>query len=142
MGIARPVCAANNRPTGDPARCIALPRSRHRGPAGFALRQIAFVPNAGTLTLAGKSVPYRGRGTRSDVGIAPYEDGTSDARPYGGCVRAGKCVPWRTGVCRYGIFPAPVLRETVTVLKSIENSLSSSHNTEMVKFLPLCPISS
>ena len=68
--MSSPVCAANNRPAGDPAGrlfatgCVTAHHLIHHCCAvppgfGFALRQMAFVPNAGTLTpLWGKSVPY------------------------------------------------------------------------------------
>ena len=44
----------------DPAWCGVRSRSRRRGPVGFAWRQIAFVPNAGALPLAGQARPLRG----------------------------------------------------------------------------------
>ena len=50
---------------GDVGTSIARPRMRsmrrlRKQMTRFAYRQIAFVPNAGTLTLTGKSVPYGG----------------------------------------------------------------------------------
>ena len=50
---------------GDVGTSIARPRMRsmrrlRKQTTRFAYRQIAFVPNAGTLTLTGKSVPYGG----------------------------------------------------------------------------------
>ena len=101
-GVSRPVCAANNRPQGDPTGYVVLPRSRRRNPAGFALRQIAFVPNAGTLTLAGKSVPYGGRGTRT-AGCRPY--GERGARSDVGILRdSSSSLPTETA-CRGGHWP-------------------------------------
>ena len=58
----------------DPAGCVVLHRLRRRGPVGFALRQIAFVPNAGAMwayfvTLRVRSLRGTGRAMLAPTGV-------------------------------------------------------------------------
>ena len=81
-------------------RCIAPVAASE--PGWICLRQIAFVPNAGTLTLAGKSVPYGERGTRT-AGCRPY--GERGARSDVGILRdSSSSLPTETA-CRGGHWP-------------------------------------
>ena len=115
MGIARPVCAANNRPQGDTAGCIALPRSRRRNPAGFASGKLRSYRTPGRSPLRVRASPTGKRAGRlpalqvtRTAGCRPYGGTrTAECRPYGG-TQTAECRPYgvtRTAECRPYILP-------------------------------------
>ena len=77
----------------DPAGCVVLHRLRRRGPVGFALRQIAFVPNAGVMwayfvTLRVRTLRGNGPADCQRYGLR----GRQGAVPTGGCAPIAYCL--------------------------------------------------